>query len=342
MFESVTYEMILKRMLDRIPSAFDKREGSILYDALAPAAAEMQTLYISLDHVLREAYGDTADREYLVKRAAEYGLVPNEAKAAEWLGYFTPEGVEVPAGERFSQGKMNFRVLEKWENGYRLLCETAGSSGNDCSGTIVPVNYVNGLETAQLTELLIPGSNGENTEDFRKRYLIAVRKPSTSGNSYDYYNWSMECSGVGAARIFPLTDGPGTVKVVIADVDKGAASDVLVETVRNHIEELRPIGATITVVSAVEKKIHVNARIRIKDGLSLGGIQGDMAVVVADFLQQNAFDITYVSLARIGSLLLGVSGVEDFSELTLNGAAGNVMLNKEEIAVAGTVSLEVM
>ena len=42
MYEDITYEVILKRMLDRIPSTMDKREGSIIYDALAPAAIELQ------------------------------------------------------------------------------------------------------------------------------------------------------------------------------------------------------------------------------------------------------------------------------------------------------------
>ena len=38
MSETITYEEILKRMLDRVPSGLDKREGSVIYDALAPAA----------------------------------------------------------------------------------------------------------------------------------------------------------------------------------------------------------------------------------------------------------------------------------------------------------------
>ena len=49
-----------------------------------------------------------------------------------------------------------------------------------------------------------------------------------------------------------------------------------------------------------------------------------------------------MSLARVGNLLLNVAGVEDFTELLLNGQAGNVALADEEIAVAGTVSLGVM
>lgn len=34
----MTYEELLQAMLDRVPSNVDKREGSIIYDALAPCA----------------------------------------------------------------------------------------------------------------------------------------------------------------------------------------------------------------------------------------------------------------------------------------------------------------
>ena len=49
MFEDMTYEVILKRMLDRVKNSIDKREGSIIYDALAPAAVELSIMYDELD-----------------------------------------------------------------------------------------------------------------------------------------------------------------------------------------------------------------------------------------------------------------------------------------------------
>ena len=49
-----------------------------------------------------------------------------------------------------------------------------------------------------------------------------------------------------------------------------------------------------------------------------------------------------MSLARVGNLLLGTEGVEDYSNLLLNGVSGNVALTEDEIAVTGTVTLEVM
>ena len=53
-YEDITYEVILQRMLDRVPNNMDKREGSIIFDALAPAAVELQLMYIELDTILKE------------------------------------------------------------------------------------------------------------------------------------------------------------------------------------------------------------------------------------------------------------------------------------------------
>ena len=64
MYENMTYEVILQRMLDRVPDTMNKREGSIIFDALAPAAVELTLAYMQFDMVLNESFGDTASRDY--------------------------------------------------------------------------------------------------------------------------------------------------------------------------------------------------------------------------------------------------------------------------------------
>lgn len=64
MYEDQTYEVILERMLARVNEKFDKREGAVIFDTHSPTAIEFQILYIELDTILREAYGDTASREF--------------------------------------------------------------------------------------------------------------------------------------------------------------------------------------------------------------------------------------------------------------------------------------
>ena len=41
MFEENTYENILNRVLSRVDNSIDKREGSVIYSAVAPVCAEL-------------------------------------------------------------------------------------------------------------------------------------------------------------------------------------------------------------------------------------------------------------------------------------------------------------
>lgn len=60
MWENMTYENILKDMLGRVTSDVDKREGSVIYDALAPAAYKLAEAYFMLNIFLDLVSGDTA------------------------------------------------------------------------------------------------------------------------------------------------------------------------------------------------------------------------------------------------------------------------------------------
>jgi uncharacterized phage protein gp47/JayE len=162
MYENITYESILQRMLDRIPNTFDKREGSVIYDALAPAAVELQNMYIQLDVTLNEAFADTASRPYLIKRCAERNIKPYSATYAIRQGEFN---IDVPIGSRYSLNKLNYVVTEKISDGiFKLKCETAGNVGNIESGNLIPIEYIGGLQTAVLTGVLIHGDDEEETE----------------------------------------------------------------------------------------------------------------------------------------------------------------------------------
>ena len=47
--DEMTFDYIMNRMLESVPDTVDKREGSIIYDALSPAAAELAKAYMELD-----------------------------------------------------------------------------------------------------------------------------------------------------------------------------------------------------------------------------------------------------------------------------------------------------
>jgi len=116
MYENTTYEVILQRMLDRVPDKFDKREGSVIWDTHSPTAIELQILYLELDVILKEAYGDSASREFLILRCKERGISPHEATKAVLKGVFVPSTIDV-TGQRFNVGDINYIVTGKIADG---------------------------------------------------------------------------------------------------------------------------------------------------------------------------------------------------------------------------------
>jgi uncharacterized phage protein gp47/JayE len=94
----------------------DKREGSIIYDALSPAAAEMAQMYIELDVNNNLNFADTATGEYLERCIAWSGIQRHPASKAQLRGlFYDSDGalLDVPLSGRFSLDLLNYKAVEK-------------------------------------------------------------------------------------------------------------------------------------------------------------------------------------------------------------------------------------
>ncbi len=201
MYENVTQDVLLERMLARVSDELDKRPSSPVYDPISATSIELQILYIELETLITNSYGDTAAREFLILLAKDRGLSPDSAKHAVLRGKFTPATIDV-TGQRFNIGEINYVVTkEEMPGQYEVRCETAGVIGNQYLGQMIPIEYIDGLETATLTEVLIPGEDEEDTEVFRQRYFDSFKEQTFGGNRADYLSKVRGVDGVGDAKI---------------------------------------------------------------------------------------------------------------------------------------------
>lgn len=349
MYEDITFEDILDRMLDRVPDIMDKREGSIIYDAIAPAAIELQLMYIELDVILKETFGDTASREFLIRRAKERGLTPYPATKAILKVTYTPKNIDIPANSRFSLNEMNYTVLEKIGDGeLKVECESYGLIGNQYIGNLIPVEYVEGLETAQITEVLIPGEDEEETESFRKRYFDSFNSKAYGGNIDDYLKKTNSLPGVGSTKVTPVWQGGGTVKLTILDAEFNKASSELVKTVQNIIDPhqdakgkgVAPIGHIVTVSTATEKKVDVSTSITFDEKNSFKNLKTTIEKKIKDYLLEirktwAGQETSIIRIAQLESKIMNVPGVIDISNTKINGNKSNLILDKYEIPIMG-------
>lgn len=198
---------ILNRMLDRVSDKLDKRESSPVFDPISATADELCILYIELETMIKNSFGDTAAREFLILLCKDRGITPEPATHAILKGEFTPTTVDV-TGQRFNIGAMNYVVTEKIVPGqYQVQCESTGVIGNQYLGDMIPMEYIAGLETASLTEILIPGEDEEDTEVLRNRYFDSFNEQSFGGNRADYISKVKGIDGIGDVKLTRVWNG---------------------------------------------------------------------------------------------------------------------------------------
>lgn len=65
-----------------------------------------------------------------------------------------------------------------------------------------PIEFIKGLETCNVTSLLIPGENEEDTEAFRQRYFDSLNTQAFGGNRMDYIQKVSAIPGVGGVKVY--------------------------------------------------------------------------------------------------------------------------------------------
>lgn len=335
MFETMTYENILNSMLDSVTSDIDKREGSVIYDALAPCALKLSETYFYLNNFLDLVSGDTAVGEYLDRVVADYGLT---RKSATYAARKITTTAPVDIGTRWGLNGTSYKITAlKSTNVYSATCEQLGIIGNTYGGTLENIDNVSGV-TATLTDILTAGRDEETDDNLRARLYAYLQRPSTSGNAFNYKEWALLVPGVGDAKVFPLWDGNGTVKVLIVDSNM-AIDETLEPTVSAYIETVRPIGATVTIDSPTSQQINVTANVVLDGTHIIADVQAAFTTALTAYLKDTVFDVYSVSYAKIGGLLLSTAGVEDYNTLLVNDGTANITIGETEMPIIGTITL---
>lgn len=359
--EKMTYENIISRMLARVPDSLDKREGSVIWDALAPAAMELENMYFVLQQFMKETFADTASREYLIRRASERGLKPYPASKAILKAVFD---IDVPLGSRYSLEDLNYIVISKIQDNsisglkeYQIECETKGSVGGRKTGNLIPIDYISGLSRAEITELLIPGDDEENTENFRQRYFDSFNVKAYGGNISDYKQKVHEIDGVGAVKVTPVWKGGGTVLLTIIDSDFNKASSILIDKVQQIIDPTKdgtgvgvaPIGHIVTVQGTNDIVINITTNLSFEPNYSWSLVKLKVEETLKEYLlelrknwslkNEIKSNNLVVRIARIESKILNIEGILDIQGTTINGSANNLQLGEYDLPSFGGVTV---
>lgn len=350
--DEMTFDYIMNRMLESVPDTVDKREGSIIYDALSPAAAELVKCYMELDVVMDETFVDTASLQYLMLRCKERGVAIQGETAAVIEGVFTPSSVELTAGLRFNCDEVNYTITEKISAGhYKLEAETLGTVGNKYTGLLLPIQTVNGLETAQIAAVLIPAEDGDTTDTLREKYYASIDGEAFGGNVADYKEKVNAITGVGGVKVYPVWNGGGTVKLTVIASDYTAPSTELISKVQTAIDPeqnhgeglgLAPIGHTVTVTGAKYADIAITANVTFASGWNWENGKSQIVNATNAYLNElckewSENETTIVRISQIETHLLTADCIVDIDGTTVNGSTKNIELAADEIPRLKTI-----
>lgn len=260
----------------------------------------------------------------------------------------------VDIGTRFSGGEINYIITGALNTpgAYSLTSETPGEIGNGFYGTLLPIDFVDGLAGAELEDILIPGKDTESDDSLRERYFNSYDNQAFGGNQSDYKERVSALAGVGGVKVFRTPSGGGTVGLTIVDSEWSVPSSTLIASVQNAVDPLTdqgsgigfaPIGHTVTVSGVTGRTINTKFKLTLENNVSWPDVQAAVTAAIRGYFQSliklwaDSEAIT-VRISQIETRVLAVPGVLDVENTTLNAVGANIQLTGTEIPVLGEVS----
>lgn len=273
---SKDFDYYLEEMMEQVPNDIDKREGSIVYDAIAPAAMVMSVRALDMANYLKQAHIETATGEFLDSFASDRGTNRESATYTKVKANIIDDNknvvTSVDINDTFASvanEPIFYHVITKNDDGtFILQANDAGSYANQYVGQIIPVTANDSVSWAEITEVSVPAKDAEDDDSLRSRLLSPNSYIAYGGNVADYKKMIEDkLNDVGAVQVYSAWQGGGTVKLVILDNTLNLPTKTLINEVQNTIDPvdnsalgygLAPIGHKVTVVAPDLLNISVN------------------------------------------------------------------------------------
>ena len=367
------YDYWLDLMLDNVPDDIDQREGSVIYDALAPTAMVLAQHSLASANIIKQTYIKTAQGQFLDYRAAEHGTARYAATQTEVKAKFLDSDGNainnVQIGDQFASiGETPiFYTVQKINDDLsgELTADEPGTTANSYIGQILPVTSNDTLSWAEITEIMAPARDEETDDHLRDRLLKADDWIAYGGNIADYLAMLGKISEVGAGQVYPVWNGAGTVKLVIVDNNLMPASADLVKKVKNIIDPvdnesqgygLAPIDHHVTVVAPTPLTVNIAATVNIDGTHGADIVKAKIKTAIDEYfklLRQSWNNIDAktgrgysqtIYRSKILSQIMMVDGVINASVPTLNGSDQDLALvfdsQTSQLPVLGEVVLD--
>lgn len=118
-----------------------------------------------------------------------------------------------------------------------VIAAEPGAAGNVAAGAVeLVLSTVSGVSAVTNSAAITGGSDIESDAAYRDRIKLAWSAAQGSGSVADYERWSLAYPGIGYVRVTALWNGPGTVRVVVTDVENNPVSQAVEDALQDRLD----------------------------------------------------------------------------------------------------------
>lgn len=362
-----SFAKILDRSLNNeLLTDMDKREGSIVYNSLAPVCLELAEAYVKMDILENQLSLLTATGTNLDNRVYEQGLAREQETQAERIGTFkkyqTDENgeyvkdennnkilvdMDIDEGSRFvspDDSSIIYEFTGKNDGGENILkCETYGTIGNKYVGTILPLTSIPDLVEAKITSTYTPAQDTESDDELRTRAINKLNSLSFGGNIDAYIEKVSSIDGVGTCKVFPAWQYNGSVLLSVVDSSYNPITESFASRIKEEIDPeefsgqgvgFAPIGHYVTITTPVKSNVEVKFHLDLKVNVSVKNVQSECEEKIEEYFSSVRREFAQnetlgIYRARIIDAIVEIPEVLNITNVLLNGTDADIIYTDE-------------
>ena len=332
-------------------TGLEPREGTDLSARMYALAAQVYALYVQADWVARQAFPQTAEGEYLDYHAQLRSLERKPALPAQGTVRFTageaaqsdraiPEGTVCMTAGLVRFATIQEAVLPAGELTVDVPVQALepGTAGNVSAQTVVSMAVAPmGIASCTNPQAFSGGADGESDEELRERILDTFRRLPNGANAAFYEQGALSFDQVAAAAVIPKPRGLGSVDVIVSTL-AGTPGEELLEQLQDYLEQRREIAVDVQVKAPTPVTVNVAVQVKAKGGWDKTQVLDQVEGALESWFDGKLLGQD-VLLARLGSLIYGCDGVENYA---VSAPAADLAVDADELPVLGTLSVEEM
>lgn len=342
----------LPELVDQTQQDFVSRLGlsgsvlrrSMVYVLSRVFAGLAHMLYGYLAFLARQLFPDLSEDEYLLRQGRPYigGLLEAEFSTGDVVitgvnGTVIPEDTVLLRSDGVRYLTDAEATIASGEAVVEVTAEIAAADGDCDAGTVLtfesPIDDVDAEATVD-TGGLVDGSDEEDIENYRIRFMERLSRPPQGGSDADYKAWAKEVSGVTRVWVYRHELGVGSVTIRFMrddDVDPIPSAGE-VTSVQEYIDDetRKPVTATVYVVAPVAVPLDLEIELTPDTTATRAAVIAELE----DMLTREAEPGGTVTLSSVRTAIGIAAGVTDY-ELDL---AADVTHTTGQICTLGDIT----